>query len=141
VHIKFQLNGWVRLWIVLAIFGLLVSGVLAYDSRPHIESISHEAAFDEELSDEAKTQRAEEQASNITEVRMPNGHILRLRSAIEASRSTALLAEYAEILERELTSQRIGHYLIYSIWWLSLSVIILVFGTAVAWVRRGFTAE
>lgn len=133
-----RINGWIRLWAVLSMIGLVVTSVLAYVSLPSPETLAHQASFEDQLSAAARGQLASDGDVAIR-VRMQNGHILSVKAAeIEARKPMSVVKEYESLLKAKANEQVPVHLARFGLGWLAASVAILLLGIAAAWVRHGF---
>jgi hypothetical protein len=138
---RLTLNGWQRLWLVTALLLGAATVVFAVLALPEESTVTHNLLFQAALSEEARSQIAGPDDAVGTTVRMPNGHQLALKVGVEAKRSTAVLAEYATELQRQLILKRRTFLLWLGGIWLAASMALYGIGWAIGWIRRGFASS
>ena len=133
-----QLNGWLRLWVVLCVLLSLPAGASLFVLWPTSRSVTHTEEFNRELTPEAKSQLAAEGEEGGITVRMPNEHLISLKRGIEPTRKTDAVIEYGTILDTEARKLQFK-VIAYAIGaWVGACVVLLTVGYAIAWVAQGF---
>jgi hypothetical protein len=151
-----KLGGWLRLWILLSVLYLILVGIVVVMSLPKAEDISHSQAFYNKLppdmkkkllgnenSEQYRDDKSEllKEASRrklITEVEMPNGHIMVFRSDLPREEMEAISREYWKTVESEATNKRIKYIGMAFVWWLIPVAGLYGLGWSVGWVYKGF---
>lgn len=134
-----KLNGWWRLWVLLAFTWTAAIALHYYHSRPTVAQAAHHPAFIYQLERPLRALLAEDDEADVgIEVEMPNGYILRFKRAVDKQRASHVAKAYHAISVRaqsETDQLRARQYL-----WIALLPIVAValLGTGISWVRRGF---
>lgn len=148
-----KLNGWRRLWIAACViyFVVLASYVVVIFSQS--SEIAHRASFYEALAPESRASlvRAEtEENPKVRELlqvvceadpkttRANNGEQLCFKGDVTDAKSSAIVQQYNQILQREASSGRLrmGGAALFG--WAILCAVTYVLGWAVGWIRLGF---
>ena len=150
------MGGWQRLWVLVSGIYLILVIVFAVMTFPKPESIRHSQALYDQLAPELKknilgvenseTYRSEkrdylEQARKrdlITEVEMPNGHIMVFLNEVPEPEMEIVAKKYWSLVERSATKQRIKHIGLAFVWWGLPALALYGLGWSVGWVCRGF---
>jgi len=136
-----KLGGWRRLWIAVSAVLLVPFGLFVFLRFPDASSIPHTASYYTTLSAEAKAQLAPDDATDASQVRMPNNHVIKVRKGIELKRSIPLLAEYQSRIEHLLWQKRAKFIGLAVLLWVGFCGFTYCFGRAVGWVYRGFKSS
>jgi TRAP-type C4-dicarboxylate transport system substrate-binding protein len=150
------MKGWQRLWVLVSGIYLVLVIVFAAMSFPKPESILHSQALYDQLAPEIKkkilgTENSEKYRSEkgdyleearkrdlITEVEMPNGHIIIFLSEVPKQEMQAVAKQYWSVVEKSATRQRVRHIALAFVWWVLPALALYSFGWSVGWVYRGF---
>jgi hypothetical protein len=150
------LNGWQRLWIVIAATyaGILVL-VLVFYPQHTPDKIKHDYRFYSQLSKKAQDAIQNTRVAWLKEdsflkeaiggkltdgyvVSIPNGHSLIFRDSLAREEAEAASTEYWRRLETEVEATRLSHYLKWFAAWILPLAAIYLSGIAYVWVRAGF---
>jgi hypothetical protein len=150
------MNGWQRLWVFVSGIYLVIVVVFAVISFPKPESIYHTQMLYDQLAPEVRQKiignkstenyRVEKHAyveealkrGLVTEVEMPNNHILVFSSGLQKQEMEAVAKQYWSVVEKAATKKRVWH-IVPSFLWCVLPILTLYgFGLSVGWVYRGF---
>lgn len=139
-----RINGWYRLWIMVAAIWLGIVSVAAWYLRPKAESIPHREEFLAAVNPKSAMyqcpwtttqQDCEKQAKVV--VKMPNGyHFLLAVDDKEDGPSAAM--SYWKAVEDEVWVQQKQIVLLSLGIWIVPSIVVLLIGHGAAWVWRGF---
>lgn len=90
-----RINGWHRLWIPTSLITLAVLAVAAAVIWPNEAASPPTIVLYDKLSPSARDQITESESESEAgaSVRMPNGHVIHLKPAVAASRTTDALLE------------------------------------------------
>jgi hypothetical protein len=150
------MNGWQRLWVLVAGIYLVAVIVFAAMSFPKPESVHHTQALYDQLAPEVRQKiignknsenfRVEKRAyleealkrGLITEVEMPNKHIMVFPSEVPKQEMEAAAKQYWSVVEKAATKQRVRHIGLAFLWWVLPALALYGFGWSVGWVYRGF---
>lgn len=150
------MEGWQRLWVLVSGIYLILVIVFAVMSFPKPESIRHSQALYDQLAPELKkkilgSENSEKYRSEkrdwleearkrdlVTEVEMPNGHIMVFLSKVPKQEMEAVTKEYWFLVEKSTTEQRIRHIGLAFVWWVLPALALYGLGWSVGWVYRGF---
>jgi hypothetical protein len=150
------MKGWQRLWVLVSGIYLILVIVFAGISFPKPESILHSQALYGQLAPELKkkilgSENSEKYRSEkrdyleearkrdlITEVEMPNGHIMVFLSKVPKQEVEAVAKEYWSVVEKSATEQQLRHIGLAFVWWLLPVLALYGLGWSVGWVYRGF---
>jgi hypothetical protein len=139
-----RMNGWHRLWIMVAAIWFCIVAIAAWYMRPKPESVPHRKEFLLAVSPQsamyecpwtATQQDCEKQAKVVVE--MPNGYHF-LLALDDKEDGPAAAKSYWKAVEIEAWEQqkRAVHF---AFWvWLIPSIVALLIGHGAAWVWRGF---
>lgn len=133
-----RLNGWHRLWVLLSLIAAVALAGIAALVWPDSSSVPDSIGLHDKFSPAARAQITEFESEAGASVRMPNGHVIHLRSGIEASRMTEALVQYQQGLLENARAKQVELVLKLAAWWLSVSIAVLLLGHLIAWVRAGF---
>ena len=156
-----RLNGWQRLWVVVSLAWGCVIAAACYVTRPTEEFAPHRPAFEYQLAPESRAlllssdapYSAVEGTNNqargkysstllgyepAVEVEMPNGHVMRFRADSSQEDQERVAREYSEIAMAALAPERIEHIQLFALLAVLPSLVLLVLGLGIAWVRSGF---
>lgn len=150
-----KMSGWLRLWIVVSVLYLVLVVGFVTLTLPHAGVIPHSSLLYDQISPEVRAkilgtkgadadperQALLEEARRrgiITEVEMPNKHILVFKSDIPRNEQESAAKAYWTVVEKVAGKERQKHISMAFLWWIIPVVVIYVLGWAVAWVYRGF---
>ena len=149
---KLTLNGWQRLWVLISVLLIVPIAIVTVSIFPSPNDIKHQSKFENDLSPSAKSKLFDESKSKAATdkneiiwdnlvgltVKMPNGHVLEFNADAQNDDAEKVAAEYYDILKNEARKQRL-EYAVYGVLsWLSIIVLIYIFGWSIGWVCRGF---
>lgn len=149
-------GGWQRLWVLVSGIYLILVVIFVVMTFPKSEHIRHSQALYEQLSPEHKkkilgyenseryqTEKAPylEEAKKrglITEVEMPNGHVMVFMSKLPQEEMETVTQEYWKVVENEASNRRVRYLGFAFLWWLVPVCSIYLLGWSTGWVHRGF---
>lgn len=141
---RMRINGWHRLWIVVVVIWLCIVIAFAWYSRPTPETIPHSEAFLAAVQPRSAMVQCippmiqEECAKQaMVVIRMPNGYHFLLAVDDNKDSVSALESYWQAVEDAAIDEQKRAALLAFAVWIIP-SIAILLFGYAVAWVRRGF---
>lgn len=149
-----KIGGWLRLWIVLSALWLIPMAILAYDQQPTREKIisnwSYEgisAVANRVAQIEKYAIQAHEVSADIYEEHPTPSQAIEWLKKIEAKpvddqrKLSSTVAPINEKYERsldQLSNEQARHFGVFFLFWLIPLLLLLIFGTSVRWVWRGF---
>ena len=151
-----KMGGWIRLWIVLSVIYLIFIGIFEALTLPKSENTSHSQAFYNQLppdmkkkilgsensekyrNDKSELLKEASRRSLITEVEMPNSHIIVFRSDLPKEEMEAISREYWKVVEHDVAIKRRKHIGMAFAWWLIPVVGLFGLGWSAGWVYKGF---
>ncbi len=74
----------------------------------------------------------------ITQVEMPNGHLIPFSSKLSEEEIGVVVREYYDILAETAREQRTSYLLSALVWWVIPCIALYVLGWSTGWVYRGF---
>jgi len=152
----YKMNGWQRLWLLVAVIYFFVVAVFAAMSFPKPESIHHTQELYDRLAPEVRKKiiggtKSEnfqvekrgylEEALKrglIIEVEMPNKHIMVFSSELPKQEAEAAATQYWAVVEKSVSKQRLQHIGLAFLLWLLPALALYGFGWSIGWVYRGF---
>jgi hypothetical protein len=140
MKIPLKINGWWRLWIVVAIVWSVTVASYTYFHWPNSAAAAHRPSFLSQLDREQRQSLANENETEPSfEVEMPNGHILHFRPNVEEKNAERVAGAYHDITVRAQneSKERMVRRSISMALLPSLALVLL--GSSVAWIRRGFS--
>ena len=150
------MNGWQRLWLLVAGIYFVAVVVFAAISFPKPESIHHTQELYDQLAPGVKQKiignmnsenfRVEKRGyleealkrGLITEVEMPNKHVMVFSSALPKQEMEVAAKQYWAVVEKLAIKQRLQHIGLAFLFWLLPALALYGFGWSVGWVYRGF---
>ena len=150
------MNGWQRLWLLVVGIYLVAVVVFAAMSFPKPESIHHTQELYDRLAPEVrqkivgnmnsenfrveKREYLEESLKRglITEVEMPNKHIMVFPSELPKQEMESVAKQYWAVVEKSANNQRLKHIGLAFLLWVLPALALYGFGWSVGWVYRGF---
>lgn len=139
MKISSKINGWWRLWIVVALAWSASVATYSYLYWPDSAQAAHHPSFVFQLDwEQRKLLANDNEVETSFEVRMPNGHVLRFEPNVEQKDAERVAAKYHDItVSAQNDSKR--HVIRRSILMALLpSLAVALLGSGVAWIRRGF---
>lgn len=147
--------GWHRLWVLVSGIYLILVIVFFAMSLPKPELIPHSRTLYDQLAPELKKKIVKgnpnhyqgrkreiyEEARKrglITEVKMPNGHIMVFDSEIPEKEREDVVKEYWSVVEKSAAEQRMRLIGLAFGWWILPVLLLYAFGWLIGWVYRGF---
>ena len=151
-----KLSGWLRLWIFVSGLYLVIVSVFVVFTVPQASTISHSESFYDEIKPEQREKilgakstdatSSERQAlldearrrGIISEVEMPNRHVLVFASELSRNDQENAAKAYWTVVEKTAKKEQ-GKYIgIAFLWWAVPTLAVYVLGWAIGWVSRGF---
>lgn len=150
------MGGWQRLWVLISGIYLILVVVFVVMTLPKPESIRHSQALYNQLAPDIKSkilgsENSEKYRSKkaayleeakrrglITEVEMPNGHIMVFLSELPKEEMQAVAKDYWRIVENTATKEKTNYIGSAFLWWLVPVLALYGLGWSVGWVYRGF---
>ena len=150
------MNGWKRLWVLVSGIYLVVVVVFVAMSFPNPESVHHSQALYDQLApelsqkilgnknsenfQEEKRAYLEEARRRdlITEVEMPNKHIMVFLKEVPKQEMEAVAKQYWSIVKKSATKEQVRCIGFAVLCWVLPVLALYCFGWSVGWVYRGF---
>ena len=142
---KFTINGWQRLWVLVSSILLILAVIVAVITLPNPEHVAHKSSFEEDLSMESRAKLAKADEKGIVwddqvglKVKMPNGHILQFEKSVKTKEAETVSNEYYSLLKHYRNKERAIYVLFAIACWLGTIIFLYVFGWTIGWVYKGF---
>lgn len=150
------MSGWLRLWIVVSVLYLVLVVGFVTLTLPHAGAVPHSSSFYDQISPELRGKILGMKGADadpperrvlleearrrgiITEVEMPNRHVLVFSSDIPRNEQENVAKAYWTVVEKVAGKERQKYISIAFLWWVIPVVVIYVLGWAVGWVYHGF---
>jgi len=147
-----KLSGWLRLWLVFSVVGLLFCGTFAYFILPSANNIPHKDDYYKYIDQKYQSKIIKEGTSSkkselieeaerrnlVTRVQMPNDHIIFFSNDLTKEEMEKASAEYWGVIEIQARDKRIKIIIYAFICWLILVTAVYLLGWSAGWVYRGF---
>jgi CO dehydrogenase nickel-insertion accessory protein CooC1 len=141
-----RLSGWHRLWVFISAIYLIVVVAYSFYAFPKSEKVVHKYEFYTKLSSKSldmivergKSKEISISNQDVTEVKMPNGHIIPFNSEVAQKDMENAAREYWSIVEQETRNQRAVFAFYAFLFWLLSCSLVYALGWGVGWVYKGF---
>jgi hypothetical protein len=147
-----KLSGWLRLWLVFSVVGLLFCGTFAYFMLPSANNIPHKDDYYKYIDQKYQSKIIKEGTSSkkselieeaerrnlITRVQMPNDHIIFFSNDLTKEEMEKASGEYWGVIEKQARNKRIKIIIYAFICWLILVTAVYLLGWSAGWIYWGF---
>ena len=147
-----KLSGWLRLWLVFSVVGLLFCGTFAYFMVPSANNIPHKDDYYKYIDQKYQSKIIKEGTSSkkselieeaerrnlVTRVQMPNDHIIFFSNDLTKEEMEKASGEYWGVIEKQARDKHIKIIIYAFICWLILVTVVYLLGWSVGWIYRGF---
>jgi hypothetical protein len=151
-----KLTGWLRLWIFVSGLYFVIVSVFAVFTLPQASTIPHSETIYDQIQPEQRkkilgAKRSDGTSSErqalldearqrgiISEVEMPNGHVLVFASELSRKEQENAAKAYWTVVEKTAKEERRKYIGIAFLWWAVPTLAVYVLGWGIGWVYRGF---
>jgi hypothetical protein len=140
-HIDMRLGGWIRLWVFAAICYLAVVVAVSFLRFPTQEASSVNSLLPHLSLESLLAMKSAGNLPSGWKDETVDGRIVPVPMQLAEPSRSMYIADYSLALAAELRERRQTHVLVGLAWWLGPTVLTLLLGLGITWVRVGFRAR